>query len=133
MKSIRNAVSATLLAAGAVLSAGAVAASAADLSTAASPPPGAPGPHGWHHHRGPWHMLGQLGLSAEQKEQIKGIMTAARPQMQSLREQAMAQKAEMRAQVLKVLTPAQQTQLTALEAQMRATKHGAWNGPPPSS
>ena len=166
MKSIRNAVTATLLAAGAVLSAGAIVASAADVSTTASPPPGAPGPHGWHHHRGSWHLLGQIGLSAEQKEQIKGIMTAARPQMQSLREQmhtnslklgqtsptdpnyssiasqvsqthgslaaqAMTQKAEMRAQVFKVLTPAQQTQLTALEAQMRATKHGIWGGPKP--
>jgi periplasmic protein CpxP/Spy len=168
MKSIRNALSATLLAAAAVLSAGAVVASAADVSATASQTPGSPGPHGWHHHDGAWHLLGKLGLSAEQKEQIKGIMTAARPQLQSLREQmhtnslklgqtsptdpnyssiasqvsqthgslaaqAMTQKAEMRAQVFKVLTPAQQTQLTALEAQMRANRHGAQEGPPPAA
>ena len=36
----------------------------------------------------------------------------------------MTQRAEMRAQVFKVLTPAQQTQLAALEAQMQAHRHG---------
>jgi Spy/CpxP family protein refolding chaperone len=42
----------------------------------------------------------------------------------------MTQRAEIRAQVFKVLTPAQQTQLTALEAQMRASKHGRFGGAP---
>jgi protein CpxP len=167
MKSIRNMLSATLLAAGAVLAAASSmsAATAADVSTT-PPPPGAPGPHGWHHHRGAGHLLAKLGLSDAQKLEIKGIMTAARPQMQSLHEQmranslklqqtlptdpnyssiasevsqqhgsltaqGMTQHAEMRAQIFKVLTPAQQTQLAALEAQMRATKHGEWRGPPP--
>jgi len=104
-------------------------------------------------------MLGKLGLSDAQKQQIKGIMTAARPQMQSLHEQmrsnslklrqtqpsdpnyasiasqvsqthgslsaqAMTQRAELRAQIFKVLTPAQQIQLAALEAQMQARAHG---------
>ena len=42
----------------------------------------------------------------------------------SLAAQMMTQRAEVRAQVFKVLTPAQQTQLTALEAQMRTKQ--AW-------
>jgi Spy/CpxP family protein refolding chaperone len=91
-------------------------------------------------------------LSAAQKQQIKDIMAAAHPQMQSLHSQMranslklkqtpptdpnyaniasltsqthgtlsaqmMAQRADLRAQVFKVLTPEQQTQLAALEAQ----------------
>jgi protein CpxP len=166
MKSIRNLLTATLLTAGVVLTAATcpVVASAADATAAPPPPP--PGAHGWHHHRGPWHLLGKLGLSAAQQQQIKDIMTAARPQMQSLHEQihanslkleqtkptdpnyssiasqvsqthgslsaqAMTQRAEVRAQVFKVLTPEQQTQLAALEAQAResrAQKHGGWGG-----
>jgi protein CpxP len=165
MKSIRNLLTTTLLTAGVVLTAattgGAVASAAAD-ATAAPPPPPA-GTQGWHHHRGPWRLLGKLNLSAAQQQQIKDIMTAAHPQMQSLREQmhanslklqqtqptdpnyssiasqvsqthgslaaqAMTQRAEVRAQVFKVLTPAQQTQLATLEAQMQAHKHGAWGG-----
>jgi periplasmic protein CpxP/Spy len=151
MKSIRNLLTATLLTAGAALAAATSlnVANAAEDATTTPPPPGA---HGWHHHRGPWHMLGQLGLSDTQKAQIKEIMTAAHPQMQSLHEQmranslklqqtkptdpnytsiasqvsqthgslaaqAILQKAEVRAQVFKVLTPAQQTQLATLEAQ----------------
>lgn len=46
----------------------------------------APSEHGWHHH-GPGRLYSQLGLSDEQKAQIKQIMTAARPQMQTLHEQ----------------------------------------------
>jgi protein CpxP len=164
MKSIRNLMTATLLTAGAMLTAAASlsVANAAEDATAASPPP-PPGAHGWHHHRGPWHLLGQLGLSDAQKQQIKEIMTAAHPQMQSLHEQmhanmlklqqtkptdpnytsissqvsqthgslqaqAMTQKAEVRAQVFKVLTPAQQAQLATLEAQMQARPHGPRGG-----
>ena len=115
MKSIRKLLWPTLLAAGAVLTAGAglSVASAADAAAGAA---GAPGAHDWHHHHGPWRLLGKLNLSADQKQQVKDIMTAARPQMQSLHEQMKAQHAEMRAQILKVLTPEQQTQLAALEA-----------------
>ena len=135
MQSIRNLLSATLLSAGAVVAASSMSiATAADVTPPPPPPagaPGAPGPHGWHHHRGPGHLFAKLGLSDAQKEQIKTIMTAARPQMQSLHEQMQTQRAEVRAQVYKVLTPAQQSQLTALEAQMRAGKHGRWGGPPP--
>jgi protein CpxP len=46
----------------------------------------------------------------------------------SLVAQAMTQKAELRAQVFKVLTPAQQAQLATLESQMAARKHGPRGG-----
>jgi Spy/CpxP family protein refolding chaperone len=51
----------------------------------------------------------------------------------SLSAQIMAQQADIRAQIFKVLTPAQQTQLTALEAQMEArhAAHGPGRGGPP--
>jgi protein CpxP len=165
MKSIRHLLTATLLTAGALLTTatGISVASAADEATATQPPP-PPGAPGRHHHGGPWHLLGKLDLSAAQKQQIKEIMTAAHPQMQSLHEQMeanslklrqtqptapnyasiasqvsqthgtlaaqmMTQRADVRAQVFKVLTPAQQAQLTALEAEMQTHKHGAWGGP----
>jgi Spy/CpxP family protein refolding chaperone len=158
MKSMRHLLTATLLTAGAALTAaaGMSIASAADEAATAPPPPGAPG---WHHHRSPWHLLGKLGLDAAQKQQIKEILTAARPQMQSLHEQMransqelrqtpptdpnyasitsqvsqthgslaaqmMTQRALVRAQVFKVLTPAQQGQLAALEAEMQAATAG---------
>jgi Spy/CpxP family protein refolding chaperone len=162
MKSIRNLLTATLLTAGAALTAAAGMSSASaadDAATAPTPPP--PGPSG-RHHGGPWHLLSQLGLSDAQKAQIKTIVTAARPQMQSLHEQMranalklkqtqptdpnytsiasqssqthgslsaemMTQRATLRAQVYKVLTPEQQTELAALEAQSR--QHGSWGGP----
>src|SRR5882672_3087366 len=150
MKSIRKLLWPTLLTAAAALTAaaGTSAASAADEVTA--PPTAA---QGRHHHGGPWHLLSKLDLSASQKQQIKDIMTAAHPQMQSLHEQmranmqklqqtpptdpnyssiasqasqthgslaaqALTQRTEVRAQVFKVLTPAQQSQLATLEAQM---------------
>jgi Spy/CpxP family protein refolding chaperone len=51
----------------------------------------------------------------------------------SIAAQIMAQQADIRAQIFKVLTPAQQTQLTALEAQMEArhAAHGPGRGGPP--
>jgi protein CpxP len=163
MKSIRNLLTATLLTAGVLLTAatGVSAASAADAA-AGAPPPGNPGRH---HHGGPWHLLSKLDLNAAQNQQIKSIMTAAHPQMESLHEQMHAnmlklqqtkptdpnyasivsqasqthgslsaqmltQHAEVRAQVFKVLTPAQQTQLATLEAERQAHKHGAQGGAP---
>jgi protein CpxP len=154
MKSIRNLLTTAFLTAGTMLTAtaGISIASAADDAVAAQPP-APPGPHGWHH-GGPWHLLGKLGLSAAQKQQIKDIMAAAHPQMQSLHQQMranslkmqqarptdpnyaniasltsqthgtlsaqiMAQRADLRAQVFKVLTPEQQSQLATLEAQSR--------------
>jgi periplasmic protein CpxP/Spy len=164
MKSIRNLLTATLTA-GALLTAatGTSFASAAAEATATQPPP-PPGNPGRHHHGEPWHLLGKLDLNAAQKLQIKEIMTAARPQMQSLHEQMQAnsmklwqtqpsdpnyagivsqvsqthgslaaqmltQRADLRAQVFKVLTPAQQAQLSALEAEKHAQKRGFRGGP----
>src|SRR5579863_6146017 len=89
MKSIRNVLTATLLAAGAVFTAAtgmSIAGAAEEAAAPQTPPPA--GPHGWHH--GPWHLLGKLDLSAAQKQQIKDIMTAAHPQLQSLHEQMQA-------------------------------------------
>jgi periplasmic protein CpxP/Spy len=174
MKSIRNMLTATLLTAGAALTAAAglsiaSAQTTTTTSTATTPPPGPSGHHGWGHHRGPWHLLSKLGLSDAQKAQVKTIMTAARPEMQSLHEQMhanmqklpqtqptdanystisaqvsqthgslsaqmMTQQASIRAQIYKVLTPAQQTQLATLQAQMAAHRQsrGA-GGPPPAA
>jgi periplasmic protein CpxP/Spy len=155
MKSIRNLVTATLLTTGAVMTAVAGLSIASAQTTTAAPPTAESGHHGWHHHRGPWHMLSKLGLSDAQKTQIKSIMTAAKPEMQSLHQQMrtnmqkleqtqpsdanystiasqvsqthgslsaqmMTQRANVRAQIFKVLTPAQQTQLATLRAQMAA-------------
>jgi Spy/CpxP family protein refolding chaperone len=169
MKPIRNVLGASLLAAGALLAAAAGTVVAADVAaTTATPPPPGAGPHGWHHRGGPWHLLGKLGLSEDQKAQVKSILMAARPQMESLHQQIHAnalklqqtsptdanytsitsqvsqthgslaaqeltQRAEVRAQIFKVLTPAQQAQLTTLEAQAQAHPHGAWGGRGPDA
>jgi Spy/CpxP family protein refolding chaperone len=163
MKSIRNVLTATLLAAGAVLTAAtgmSIAGAAEEAAAPQTPPPA--GTHGWHH--GPWHLLGKLDLSAAQKQQIKEIMTTAHPQLQSLHEQMranslkleqtkptdpnyasiaaavsqthgslsaqmMSQHSEIRAQVFKVLTPAQQTQLAALEAERQAKRQAHGHAP----
>ena len=165
MKSTRKLLPA-LLAAGAALAGAAGISAATSADEAPSPTPPAAGEHGWHHHRGPWHLLAKLGLSAAQKQQVKEIFAVARPQMQSLHEQmhanmqklrqtqptdpnyssiasqasqthgslaaqAMTQKAELRAQVFKVLTPAQQAQLATLESQMGAHRHGPNAGATP--
>ena len=47
----------------------------------------------------------------------------------SLSAQMLTQHAEVRAQVFKVLTPAQQAQLGALEAETHARKRGSRGGP----
>jgi len=159
MKSIRNLVTATLLTTGAVMTAAAgLSIASAQTTTTTTTPPAAPsGHHGWHHHRGPWHLLSKLDLSDAQKAQIKSIMTAAKPEMQSLHQQMrtnmqrleqtqpsdanystiasqvsqthgslsaqmMTQRTNVRAQIYKVLTPAQQTQLATLQAQMAARR-----------
>ena len=159
MKSIRNLLTATLVTAGAVVTAaaGTSIASAADAATTTQPSP-TQGPHERHHHGGPGRLFSKLGLNAAQKQQIKEIMTATRPQRQSLHEQMHAnaaklrqtpptdpnyasivsqvsqtqgslagqmvtQRADVRAQVFKVLTPAQQTQLAALEMAKHSHRH----------
>jgi len=157
MKSIRNLVTVTLLTTGAVMTAaaGLSIASAQTTTTTTTAPTEPTGHHGWHHHRSEWHLLSKLGLSDAQKTQIKSIMTAAKPEMQSLHQQMrtnmqklqqtqpsdanystiasqvsqthgslsaqmLTQQANVRAQIFKVLTPAQQTQLATLKAQMAA-------------
>ena len=163
MKSIRNMLTATLLTAGAVLTAAAGMSIASAQTTSTTAPEAPSGHHGWGHHRGPWHLLHKLGLSDAQKAQVKTIMTAARPEMQSLHEQMhanmqklqqtkptdanystvvaqvsethgtlsaqmMTQQATIRAQIYKVLTPAQQTQLATLQAQMAARRQSRGAG-----
>jgi periplasmic protein CpxP/Spy len=158
MKSNRNLLAGTVLAAGALVAAAAgisIATAADEPTTAAPAAPGAPGPHGWHHHHGAFHLLSKLNLSAEQQASIKTIMTSAAPQMKSIHQemranslklsqtqptdanyqsvvaqvtqangslhsQMITQREAVRAQIFKVLTPAQQTQLAALKAQMQA-------------
>jgi len=44
----------------------------------------------------------------------------------SLHSQMITMHEDVRAQVFKILTPAQQTQLAALQAQMQSRGHGAW-------
>jgi Spy/CpxP family protein refolding chaperone len=166
MKSNRNLLVGTLLAAGALATtaAGISIATAADEATTAAPT--APGPHGWHHHHGAGRLLSKLNLSPEQQASIKTIMANAGPQMKSIHQemranslklsqtqptdasypnvvaqvtqangslhsQMITQREAVRAQIFKVLTPAQQTQLAALQAQMQARMQagrGAWAG-----
>jgi Spy/CpxP family protein refolding chaperone len=165
MKSIRNVSAAGLLAgAGLLAFAGfGIAGAADDAATGSTAPGPAPGPygHGWGHHGwGPGRIYSKLGLSAEQKESIKAIMTAAKPEMQSLHSQEKAnhlkmmqttpddpnyatvvadvaqtnatlasqrttQMSEVKAKIYALLTPAQKTQLAALEAEWAANPHGA--------
>jgi protein CpxP len=166
MNSIRNLLTATLVTSGAVLTAAGMSlASAADDAATTQPGPHEGHHHEGRHHEGPWHLLGKLGLNAAQKQQIKEIMTAERPQMQTLHDQMransvklrqtlptdpsyagvvsqvsqtegslaaqmMTQRADVRARVFKVLTPAQQGQLATLEAQMPPHEHGGRRGGP---
>jgi Spy/CpxP family protein refolding chaperone len=93
MKSIRKVLFGTLLAGGAALAVagGFSIADAQTTSTATTTPPGGQGGH-WGHHRhgGMWHLYSQLGLTAEQKASIKSIFQAAKPQLQTLHQQAQA-------------------------------------------
>ena len=154
MKSNRNLLAGTVLAAGALVTAaaGISIATAADEAASAAP---AAGHRGWHHHQGAWHLYSKLNLSAEQQASIKTIMANAGPQMKSIHQemranslklsqtqptdanyanvvsqvtqangslhsQMITQREAVRAQIFKVLTPAQQTQLAELKAQMQA-------------
>jgi periplasmic protein CpxP/Spy len=154
MKSNRNLVVGSLLAAGVLLAAATSISFAAVAEEATPGPPAVSGPHGWHQHHGDGHLLSKLNLSAEQQAAVKTIMANAGPQMKSIHQemranslklsqtqpndpnytnvvaqvtqangalhsQMITQKEAVRAQVFKVLTPAQQTQLAALRAQMQ--------------
>jgi periplasmic protein CpxP/Spy len=162
MKSNRNSLAGSLLAAGALSAAflGMSSATAADTTatatagdTAATSAPLAD-QHAWHRHHGEGHLLAKLNLSAEQQAAVKTIMANGGPQMKSIHQemransrklsqtqpndpnyanvvaqvtqangalhsQMITQREAVRAQVFKVLTPAQQTQLVALRAQMQ--------------
>jgi periplasmic protein CpxP/Spy len=158
MKSNRNLLAGSLLAAAALWAAAtslSIATAADEATTAAPAAPAAPGGHAWHHHHGFGHLLAKLNLSAEQQASVKTIMANAGPQMKSIHQemranslklrqtqpndpnyanvvaqvtqangslhsQMISQRETVRAQVFKVLTPAQQTQLAALQAQMQA-------------
>jgi Spy/CpxP family protein refolding chaperone len=157
MKSNRNLLAGSLLAAGTLMAAaaGISIATAADTTTAPATAPAAPGPHAWHHHHGAWRLLAKLNLTPEQQAAVKTIMANAGPQMKSIHQemranslklhqtqptdanyagvvaqvtqangslhsQMITQSEAVRAQIFKVLTPEQQTQLVALQAQMRA-------------
>jgi Spy/CpxP family protein refolding chaperone len=120
MKSIRNLLAGTALAAGALLATGATIsiATAADATT--TPPPA--GMHGgWHHHHGgPMHMYSKLGLSDAQRAQIKTIFQSAGPQMKTIHEQ-------MRTNSLKLAhtqpTDANYSAVVAEVSQANATLH----------
>jgi Spy/CpxP family protein refolding chaperone len=82
----RNDVLAAILVAGGALLTGAAGSSSAiaqESTEATAPPPGPHGHHGW----GPGRIYSKLGLSADQQASIKAILTAAKPQMQSLHQQ----------------------------------------------
>jgi Spy/CpxP family protein refolding chaperone len=167
MKSIRNLLAGTALAAAALLTAGTV----FSIATAQTPP-AAPTPpeggRGWHHHHhGMGFLYSKLGLTDEQKASIKSIMQANGPQMKALHEQLETNsaklqqtqpndpnysnvvsqtasanasvhqqmdtlKATIRQEIFAKLTPAQQTQLQTLEAQMAARRAAHAAGAPPN-
>jgi periplasmic protein CpxP/Spy len=168
MKSIRNLLAGTALAAGALLTAGTVfsiATAADDATPAPTTPP--PGGHGWHHHHhGMGFLYSKLGLTDAQKASIKTIMQSNGPQMKALHQQMQANslklqqtqpsdpnygnvvsqtasanatvhqqmdtlKGTIRQEIFAKLTPAQQTQLQTLEAQMAARRaaHAAGTAP----
>jgi protein CpxP len=93
MNPIRKLLAGSLLAAGVLATAAAGISIATAADTAAETPP-AGGMGGWHHHHhrhghGHW-MLSKLNLTDAQKAQVKGIMTAAAPQMKSIHQQMRA-------------------------------------------
>jgi Spy/CpxP family protein refolding chaperone len=87
-------------------------------------------------------MESQMRANHQKLSQIKpddpnyGNVVAEVAQSEAaLASQRTSQHAELRAQVYAVLTPAQKTQLAALEAKLAAEPHhgrGAW-GPPPAA
>lgn len=102
MTPIRRLVAGAVLAAGTLIAAGAAFSTANAADTAPAPQAGPAGHPGWHgHHRGHGFLYSKLGLSDDQKAQIKSIHEAAKPQMQSLFQQMQANSAK-----LKTLSPA---------------------------
>lgn len=85
MRARLNVLAAILVAGGSLLSV-AAGFSVANAQGSTPPPPGPHGPHGW----GPGRLYSKLGLTADQQASIKAILTAAKPQMQSLHQQMQA-------------------------------------------
>jgi len=91
MKSIRNVLFGTLVAGGAVLATvGGLSIASAQEATTATANTGYSGGHFHHHHGGLWREYSHLGLTDDQKASMKAIFTAAKPQMQTLHQQAQA-------------------------------------------
>jgi periplasmic protein CpxP/Spy len=95
MKSIRNVLTAALITAAAMSMAAADTSNASEAGEAPASQPAPPGSAERSHRDGPWHLLGKLGLSDQQKQQIKEIMAAQHPEMESLREQMHANSAKL--------------------------------------
>lgn len=96
-------------------------AAAQDAATAASPAPAA---SGHRHHRGGG-FYKTLGLSADQKKQIKTIMRTAREKNKDADPATKrASRAATMAQIRAVLTPEQQAKFDAHVSAMRA-QHGS--------
>lgn len=94
MSSIRKVLAGSALAGAALfaVSAGFRVANAADTAAATAPAATpTPGAHGW----GPGRIYSKLNLTSEQQASIKAIMTAAKPQMQSLHAQMKANHQKM--------------------------------------
>lgn len=160
MKSIRNVLTGSLLAAAALLgpTAGSSIAAADEAALTAPAPP--PGREGWRPSAASMRLLRMLDLTTAQQESIKAVISAAKPQIQSLHAQLNAnmfklrkkkpedpdyssvnaqvdraqealttqlatRQAELRAQVFKVLTPAQLSRLQEIEAAHAAMRRRA--------
>jgi Spy/CpxP family protein refolding chaperone len=97
MKSIRNVLFGTLVAGGAVLATvgGLSIATAQEATTATTTNTGHQGGHFHHRHGGLWREYSKLGLTDDQKASIKAIFTAAKPQMQTLHQQAQADRLKL--------------------------------------
>ena len=82
----------------AALGGAAIAATATPPSTANDASSHASMRHDWHggHHDGDFHrVLDQLGLTAEQKTQIKALLDQAKPQMQAVHESGRANREQL--------------------------------------
>src|SRR5580698_3960197 len=127
MKSNRNLLAGSLLAAGTLMAAaaGISIATAADTTTAPVATPAAPGPHAWHHHHGAGRLLAKLNLTPEQQAAVKTIMANAGPQMKSIHQ-------EMRANSLKLHqtqpTDANYAGVVAQVTQANGSLHSAASG-----
>jgi len=160
-----------ILAAGLLTAALPAGAQSADGAPPAAAMPEAGGPHPWggHHPMGPAHLFRQVGLTDTQKQSMKTLLSAAKPELESLHGQVRAnlkrlhditpddptyaavlaavsqangnlhtqiaaQEGNLYAQMYALLTPAQKTQLAALQARQGAGPERAhWRHGPPDA